>query len=99
MELLIKYFGAGRIECDNRIEHSVITIVIGNFSDINNKIIPFFDQYPIFGVKYLDYLDWVNIAKIIILGKHKTPEGFEKIKLIEARMNKARMNKGRNKDF
>ena len=76
MELLIKYFGAGRIECDKRIEHSVVTLVIGNFSDITNKIIPFFNQYPILGVKYLDYLDWANIANIMILGKHKTPEGF-----------------------
>ena len=25
--------------------------------DVYNKIIPFFDQYLIFGVKYLDYLD------------------------------------------
>jgi len=57
MELLIKYFGAGRIERDKRIEHSVVTLVIGNFSDITNKIIPFFDQYPILGVKYLDFLD------------------------------------------
>jgi len=94
MELIIKYFGAGRIECDKRIEHSVVTLVIGNFSDITNNIIPFFDQYPILGVKYLDYLDWANIANIMILGKHKTPEEFEKIKLIEARMNK-----GRKKDF
>jgi len=94
MELLIKYFGAGRIECDKRLKHSVVTLVIGNFSDISNKIIPFFDQYPIFGVKYLDYLDWANIANIMILGNHKTPEGLEKIKLIEARMNK-----GRKKDF
>jgi hypothetical protein len=30
----------------------------------------------------------------MILGNHKTPEGLEKIKLIEARMNK-----GRKKDF
>jgi hypothetical protein len=30
----------------------------------------------------------------MISGKHKTPDGFEKIKLIEAGMNKAR-----NKDF
>jgi len=94
MELLIKYFGAGRIECDKRINHFVVTLVIGNFSDITNKIIPFFNQYPIFGIKYLDYLDWANIANIMILGKHKTPEGLKKIKLIEARMNK-----GRKKDF
>ncbi len=41
MELIIKYLGCGRIEYDNRKEHSVLNIVVGNFSDIKNKIIPF----------------------------------------------------------
>jgi len=30
---------------------------IKNNSDIINKIIPFFDQYPILGVKSLDFSD------------------------------------------
>jgi len=55
MELLIKYLGVGRLEKDSR--HPVLSLVIGNFSDLNTKIIPFFNQYPILGIKELDYLD------------------------------------------
>lgn len=57
MELIINYLGAGRIERDNRINNSTVSIVVGNFSEITEKIIPFLDQYPILGVKNLDYLD------------------------------------------
>lgn len=90
MELIIQYLGCGRIEYDNRKEHSVITIVVGNFKDIHLKIIPFFIQNPIKGIKYLDYLDWCKIAELVSLGKHKTDKGLEEIKKIEALMNKGR---------
>jgi hypothetical protein len=90
MELIIKYLGAGRIEYEKRKGYPIVSIVVGNFSDITNKIIPFFDQNLILGVKYLDYLDWVKIANLIMSGKNKTPEGMEEIKRIEAGMNKGR---------
>jgi len=90
MELLIKYLEAGRIEWDKRNESSAVSVVVGNFSDITNKIIPFFNKYIIYGIKYYDYLDWVKIAEFIRLSKNKTPEGMEEIKRIETRMNKGR---------
>jgi hypothetical protein len=55
MKLLINYLGGGRIEKDSR--NPVVYLVIGKISYINNIIIPFFNQYPILGTKYLDYLD------------------------------------------
>lgn len=91
MELIIKYLGAGRIEWDNRKGVSNVHIVVGNFTDITNKIIPFFYNYPILGVKNLDYLDWTKIADLIKLGLNKTKEGMDKIKEIEKGMNKSRM--------
>lgn len=90
MNLIIKYFGLGRLELDNRKNESTVTIVVGKFLDITNEIIPFFDKHPIIGVKYLDYLDWVKIANLMLLGKNKTAEGMEEIKLIESSMNKNR---------
>ena len=90
MKLLIKYLGAGRIEFDRRVDASTITIVVGNYSDIIKKIIPFFDKYPILGNKQLDYLDWSKIANKMKLGEHKTQKGFEEIKVIESGMNKSR---------
>ena len=88
MKLIINYLGAGRLEIDKR--HPAVNIVIGNFSDITTKIIPFFEKYPVLGVKHLDFLDWAKIANLMLLGKNKTSEGLEEIKLIEKGMNKGR---------
>ena len=57
MYLIVNYLDAGRIDWDRRKGNSTVTIVVGNFLDITNKIIPFFDKYQIIGVKNLDYLD------------------------------------------
>lgn len=38
---------------------------IKNNSDIINKIIPFFNQYPILGIKSLDFSDFKTVAKLI----------------------------------
>jgi len=90
MELILKWLDAGRIDWDKRKDNNTVNIVIGDFSDIINKIVPFFDKYPVLGVKHLDYLDWVRIANLIKLGKNKTVEGMEEIKVIEKGMNKTR---------
>ena len=55
MELIINYFGAGRLEKEQR--GTVYNLVISKFSDLDQKIIPFFNQYPIQGIKNLDYQD------------------------------------------
>jgi hypothetical protein len=55
LELIIKYFGVGRIEKEPR--NTVYNLVISKFSDLNQIIIPFFNQYPLNGIKKLDYLD------------------------------------------
>lgn len=81
MDLIIKYLGAGRIDWEKRKGYPTVSIVVGNFKDITNKIIPFFDQYQyqyhILGVKNLDYLDWVKISNLMKLLKNKTKEGME----------------------
>jgi len=88
MELLIKYLGAGRLEKHSR--KPVVNLVIGNFSDLTQIIITFFNQYPILGIKYLDYLDWCKIANLIKLGSHLKQEGLEEIREIEIGMNRGR---------
>ena len=34
-----------------------VVLTVFKFSDVTNKIIPFFDKYSILGVKQLDYID------------------------------------------
>ena len=53
-------------------------------------MIPFFEKYPIKGVKHLDYLDFYRVVKLMSEGSHVTNEGLEDIQLIKAKMNKGR---------
>lgn len=57
------------------------------FSDITDKIIPFFDKYPIQGKKSSDFLSFKEAAEIIKSKDHLRPEGLEKILDIKAQMN------------
>jgi hypothetical protein len=55
MESIMLLLGSGSIY--KYPKQSAINITIINSSDISNKIIPFFNEYPIMGVKLYDYLD------------------------------------------
>ena len=57
------------------------------FSDINDKLIPFLNEYPLLGAKKDDYLDFAQIAELIKSKAHLTDEGLERIKLIKSNMN------------
>jgi hypothetical protein len=59
-------------------------------TDITDKIIPFFNKYPIKGVKLNDYLDWSKIHSLMVNNLHLTNEGLEIIKNIKSGMNKNR---------
>ena len=57
---------------------------IKNNSDIQNKIIPFFREYPIKGVKALDFTDWCKVAELVKNKEHLNMNGLEKIiKIVE----------------
>jgi len=88
IELIMKYFGSGSIEKHTR--HPAITLVINKFSTVIEQIIPFFESYPLKGVKFLDYLDWCNVAKIMSNKAHLTQEGLNLIRTIKSGMNKGR---------
>ena len=60
---------------------------VTKYDDIINKIIPFFQKYPILGVKALDFEDWCRVAELMKEKKHLTKEGLELIKKIKERMN------------
>jgi hypothetical protein len=67
--------------------------IVTKFEDINTIIIPFFNKYPILGLKSKDFNDFVKVAKLIQDKAHLTKEGMEQIKQIKSVA--PRMNKGR----
>lgn len=44
------------------------------------KIIPFFNKYPVLGVKQKDFLDFKRVAELISNKAHLTLLGLEEIK-------------------
>ncbi len=87
-ELIMKYFRSGSIE--KHTKHPSVTLVITKFTTISDKIIPFFDKYPLNGVKYFDSLDWCTVQKLKNNKAHLTQDGFNLIRTIKSGMNKGR---------
>ena len=72
MRSLIEYFGCGNIY-KNR---DTVEFKITKFEDLTEKIIPFLVKYPIQGAKFLDYLDFVKVIKLMKNKAHLTEEGL-----------------------
>ena len=89
-ELLIKsfieYFGCGIVYYSR----NAIVFRVSKFKDIVNKIIPFFKEHKIQGVKYKDFDNFCFVAEMMREGKHLTAEGLYQIREIKAEMNKGR---------
>ena len=90
-ELLIKslvhYLGCGYCNTNTT---DTTNFICNKFSENIEKIIAFFRQYPILGVKYQDFLDWCKVVELMKVKAHLTPEGLDQIRLIKSGMNKGR---------
>jgi group I intron endonuclease len=87
MRCFIEYFNCGNVykHGDKYIYYQVET-----FSENIEKIIPFFNKYPIVGVKAKDFKDWCKAADLMKDKKHLTKEGLNQIQQIIAGMNTGR---------
>lgn len=83
----IKYFDCGRCTYGR----NEVNFIISKFGDINNKIIPLFNQHPMLGTKQADFLDFCQIAMLVENKEHLTKEGVEIIKIIKSNMNRQRI--------
>ena len=88
MKALIEYLGC----CNSylKTKQDIVDFVVSRLSDITDKIIPFFEKYPIVGVKALDFSDFSKASKLIKDKSHLTQSGLENIRLIKAGMNRGR---------
>jgi len=87
---LVKYFNCGNYQSYSNRDAG--DFVVTKFSDITDKIIPFFEKYPIKGVKALDFLDFRRVALLMKAGVHLTVDGVEQIRVIKERMNRGRLS-------
>ena len=87
MESFISYFNCGYITKD---KDNVVYFNVVKFSDIYEKIIPFFNANQIIGVKTLNFNDWCAAAEIVKQSKHLTEDGLNQIIRIKQGMNSKR---------
>ena len=88
MQNLIKFWDCGYIVEDSK--KPFLDFKINKFSIIRDKVIPFFQKYPIQGVKRLDYFDRCKVAELMENKAHLTQEGLYEIKKIKSKMNTGR---------
>jgi hypothetical protein len=63
---------------------------IGGIKDLNNIVIPFFDQYSVLGNKSLDYADFREALALMKSKQHLTQAGLDKCRVLSNRMNTGR---------
>jgi hypothetical protein len=88
LKSILTYLGCGRVTNTSRGD---CWFVVSKFSDIETKIIPFFNKYSIQGIKALDYADFKSAAEIIKVKGHLTEKGLETIRELKAGMNTGRV--------
>jgi len=85
LESFVQVFGCGDFSIVEK--SSIGTYTVRNFSHIIDKVIPFFEEYPILGTKAKDFEDFKETSILINSKAHLTKEGLDKIFFIKSRMN------------
>ncbi len=88
MRSIVEYLGCGTYYPSPTIDIGVF--IVAKFAENLNKIIPFFDENSIIGIKSLDFADFKQVAELIKNKSHLTKSGLEKILSIKAGMNRGR---------
>jgi hypothetical protein len=83
MESLVNYLGSGRISKSK----NAVYYTCSRFTDIWDKILPFFNKFEVLGAKSSDFKKWCKVCKIVKSKDHLTNEGFNQIREIKASMN------------
>jgi hypothetical protein len=88
---LVKFFNLQDFDKYIYTTENAVNFQITNFTDIMNIIIPFFEQYPIEGIKKLDYVDFQTVGDLMLNKEHLTQSGLDKIIKIQSNMNRSRL--------
>ena len=91
-ELLLKSLEnyLGYIKVYTRGGADSVEFTVYKLYDLVEKILPFFQEHKIIGIKSKDFHDWCKICELMITKKHLTTEGLARIRELKSEMNKGR---------
>jgi hypothetical protein len=84
--LFKKYFDCGFISYKSGSPNCMV-FMIASLQNHLNKVIPFFETYPIIGKKYMEFLRFKEIVGMLSRKEHLKTSGFKKIVQIAYSMN------------
>lgn len=93
LELCKEVFGTGSIYRKSG-THPVLNFSIDSMRNIQERVIPFFDRYPLI-TKRESYLKFRDIVLSMARGEHRTDAGFERLVRLAYSMNQ--QGKGRRR--
>lgn len=89
IQSFVFYLGVGRFSLSKKVAYYTCSKLSDNLS----KILPFFQKYPILGIKSNDFNDWKKACEIVKAKDHLKEGGYNQIKLIKEGMNKGRLTR------
>jgi len=82
----VEYFECGNVY----FREGAVDFIVQKSSDLDRKIIPFFNKYPIVGDKSLNFKDFFKVVELIKHKKHLTQSGLDQILKIKEGFNTKR---------
>ncbi len=89
LQNICNYLECGKYYPSSKRKEGILTVT--KFSDIDLKIIPFFKDYPVIGIKSLDFEDFCKVKELMKSKEHLTKEGLKKIEKLKSIMNTKRI--------
>ncbi len=83
--LLMDTFGVGRMRGRG---DGVFYFEVTRPDHLEDRVFPFFERFKLRGPKAQDLAIFRQIARLVQLGRHKTPEGIEEILVLRSPMNR-----------
>ena len=87
MEDISKVLSCNLLTYVNKHNTKVLSLSVTSL-DQAKVVINYFNIYPLLGTKKTDYVNWVQVYRLIVDKKHLTFKGRSEIKLIRSRINK-----------
>ena len=88
------YFGCGSIVLNKRYDNhneDLYRYCVRSIPDLRDKIIPFFERYPLRTYKRNDFMVFKRVISSMSKKKHLTREGWEKVLKLASLMNRRKV--------
>ncbi len=96
LEIIMKYFDCGYIITNRRKDNhqeNMLKYCVRSLTDLNQKIIPFFEDNKLKTYKKNDFIIFKRIVKLILNKKHLSQKGLERIGFLISKMNRRKYPK------